>query len=174
MELIKEPNKALKKELFLNCLYKHAEPIELEIIKVSDVFKSKLNNQPNISVDIEILEDIKTLSYKVNGAGEFIYTETGEKEIAIINGKNNIVSLFYPLVKTREENKYIVSSRSNLFPLLNYAFKKNGLVQPDNTQGFNNVTLQEMKEALTNLKFEGMSQLVTNTNFTPYYKLTPI
>ena len=67
-----------------------------------------------------------------------------------MNAINNIIGLPYTLTKTDKENIFKVSNKSNLFPILNHALIKNGVINPENKQGFN-ISLQEIQENLNNL-----------------------
>ena len=50
MDLIKEPNPAFDKTLFLQSLYKHDEPVQFKVLKLGNIFKSKMNGKPNFFV----------------------------------------------------------------------------------------------------------------------------
>lgn len=43
-----------------------------------------------------------------------------------------------------------------------------------NQQGFNNITFDELKEALTGLEFWATSLYIEKTNYKPYYKFVPV
>lgn len=43
-----------------------------------------------------------------------------------------------------------------------------------NQQGFNNITFDELKEALTGLEFWAKSVYIEKTNYKPYYKFVPV
>ena len=47
MDLIKEPNPAFSKQLFLQSLYELDKPVKFSILKTGNVFKSKMNGKPN-------------------------------------------------------------------------------------------------------------------------------
>ena len=60
-----------------------------------------------------------------------------------------------------------------MFPIVNYAFINKGIVKPGNLQGFNNVTYEEISQALTGLVFWGKVVYIEKTTYRPYYKLVP-
>ena len=43
-----------------------------------------------------------------------------------------------------------------------------------NQQGFNNITFDELKEALTGLEFWAKRVYIEKTTYKPYYKFTPV
>jgi len=47
MDLIKEPNPAFDKQLFLQSLYKNDNPVQFRVLKLGNIFKSKMNGKPN-------------------------------------------------------------------------------------------------------------------------------
>ncbi len=73
----------------------------------------------------------------------------------------------------RQPDTYNISNKTNLFSILNYAFIINGTVKAGNQQGFNNVTYEEIREALTGLVFWGKVVYIEKTQYKPYYKLVP-
>ena len=41
MDLIKEPNPAFNKQLFLQSLHENNEPVQFKVLKLGNIFKSK-------------------------------------------------------------------------------------------------------------------------------------
>lgn len=175
MDLIKEPNPAFNKTLFLRSLHDYDQAVQFKVLKTGNVFKSRMNGKPNFFVELEILSDFPDCEiYELNLLGDPVTNEDGTKStILIINAKNQIIGFPYELKPAREPDLYNISNKTNLFSILNYAFICNGKVQPGNQQGFNNVTYEEIQEALTGLEFKGMAVYVEKTSYKPYYKLVP-
>ena len=170
MELLKEPNEAITKQLFLTSLYEHKEPIKIKIVHVSKLIKSKFGKL-NIFLDMEILTDFKECrALKLNANNESEKDNNGNDIIIKMNAINNIIGLPYTLTKTNQENIFKVSNKSNLFPILNHALIKNGVINPDNKQGFN-ISLEEIQENLNNLVCFVKVEHITNTDYEPYFKL---
>lgn len=175
MDLIKEPNPAFNKQLFLQSLYEYDKPVQFNIIKLGNIFKSKMNGKPNFFVEMEILSDFPDCKvYELDLIGEPMKDDNGTKKVLKINAKNEIIGLPYELKPAREPELYNISNKTNLFSLLNYAFISKSMVKEGNQQGFNNVSFDEMKEALTNLTFWAKVVLVEKTTYKPYYKLVPL
>ena len=57
MDLIKEPNPAFSKQLFLQSLYELGKPVQFKILRTGNIYKSKMNGKPNFMVEMEILTD---------------------------------------------------------------------------------------------------------------------
>ena len=175
MDLIKEPNPAFNKQLFLQSLYDHNEAVNFKILKLGNIFKSKMNGKPNFFVEMEILSDFpdcKVMDLDLIGNPK--KNEDGSKKVIKINAKEEIIGLPYELKPARNPDLYNISNKTNLFSLLNYAFISNGTVRPGNQQGFNNVSYEEISQALTGLVFWGKVVLVEKTTYKPYFKLVPI
>ena len=67
MDLIKEPNPAFNKQLFLQSLHKTDNPVHFKVLKLGNIFKSKQNGKPNFFVEMEILSNfdcIEKTNYK--------------------------------------------------------------------------------------------------------------
>ena len=175
MELIKEPNPAFNKSLFLESLAGLEDPIKIRINYVGNVFISKMNGSPNFFVEMEILTDFpncKVLDLDLIGRTQ--YNEDGSKKVTKINAKDEIIGFPYPLVPTREPEVYKISNKTNLFSLANYAFIKKGIVPAGNRKGFDKVSFKTLKEALTGLELKVTSVLHEKTQYKPYYKLIPV
>ena len=175
MELIKEPNPAFNKQLFLESLAGLGKPIEVKIISVGNVFTSKMNGNPNFFIEMEILTDFPDC--KVLGldlVGEPQYNEDGSKRVTKINAKGEIIGFPYQLVPTKEPEVYKISNKTNLFSLVNYAFIKEGIVPEGNRRGFNKVSFDIIVKTLTGLELKVTSVLNKKTQYKPYYKLIPV
>ena len=175
MDLIKEPNPAFNKQLFLQSLYEYDKPVQFSIFKTGNVFKSKMNGKPNFFIEMEILTDFPDCKvYELNLIGEPKINDDGTKSIIKINAKDEIIGLPYELKPSREPELYNISNKTNLFSILNYAFINKGIVRAGNQQGFNNVSYDEIQEALTGIVFWGKVVRVEKTTYKPYFKLVPI
>lgn len=174
MELIKEPNPAFDKQLFLQSLYKMDKPVQFKVLKVGNIFKSKMNGKPNFFVEMEILSNFNCKILELDLIGNPAKDNDGNKIIKTVNVKNQVIGLPFPLVPARERDNYNISNKTNLYPIVNYAFINKEIVPEGNQQGFNNVTFDELKEALTGLEFKGKSVYIEKTTYNPYYKLVPV
>ena len=174
MDLIKEPNPSFNKQLFLQSLHKLDKPVQFKILKTGNIYKSKMNGKPNFMVEMEILTDFPDCKvYELDLIGYPKKDDNGNKVITTINAKDQIIGLPYELKPSREPELYTVSNKTNLFSILNYACITKGIVKPGNLQGFNNVSYDEISQALTGLVFWGKVVLVEKTTYKPYYKLVP-
>ena len=174
MDLIKEPNPAFTKQLFLQSLYDYNKAVYFKVLKLGNIFKSKMNGKPNFFVEMEILSDFpdcKILDLDLIGNPKT--NEDGSKKVIKINAKEEIIGLPYELKPARNPDLYNISNKTNLFSLLNYAFICKGIVKAGNQQGFNNVSYDEISQALTGLDFWGKVVRVEKTTYKPYFKLVP-
>ena len=169
MDLIKEPNPAFNKQLFLQSLYELDKPVKLEIIKTGKVYKSKMNGKPNFFIEMEILSDFPDCKvYELDLIGYPKKDENGNKIVTKINAKDEIIGIPYELKPSREPELYNISNKTNLFSILNYACITKDIVKPGNLQGFNNVTYEEISQALTGIDFWGKVVRVEKTTYKPY------
>ena len=174
MDLIKEPNPAFDKQLFLQSLYELDKPVKLGIIKTGKVYKSKMNGKPNFFIEMEILSDFPDCKvYELDLIGYPKKDENGNKIVTKINAKDEIIGLPYELKPSREPELYNISNKTNLFSILNYACITKDIVKPGNLQGFKNVTYDEISQALTGVVFWGKVVRVEKTTYKPYFKLVP-
>ena len=174
MDLIKEPNPAFSKQLFLQSLYKLDKPVQFKILRTGNIYKSKMNGKPNFMVEMEILTDFPDCKvYELDLIGYPKKDDNGNKVVTTINAKDEIIGIPYELKPSREPGLYNISNKTNLFSILNYAFINKGIVKPGNLQGFNNVTYEEISQALTGIDFWGKVVRVEKTTYKPYFKLVP-
>lgn len=174
MDLIKEPNPAFDKTLFLQSLYKKDEPVQFKVLKLGNIFKSKMNGKPNFFIELEILSNFDCKIMELDLIGYPQKDEDGNKITKTVNVKNQVIGLPYPLVPAKEPDKYNISNKTNLFSIVNYAFINKEIVPEGNQQGFNNVTYDELREALTGLEFMAKAVYIEKTTYKPYYKLVPV
>ena len=174
MDLIKEPNPAFSKQLFLQSLYELDKPVQFKVLKLGNIFKSKMNGKPNFFVELEILTDFPDCEIsELDLIGNPKKNEDGTPSTIKINAKDEIIGIPYELKPSREPELYTVSNKTNLFSILNYACITKGIVKPGNLQGFNNVSYDEISQALTGLVFWGKVVRVEKTTYKPYFKLVP-
>ena len=174
MDLIKEPNPAFNKQLFLQSLYQLDKPVQFKILKTGNIYKSKMNGKPNFMVEMEILTDFpdcKVMDLDLIGLPKL--DDDGNKIVIKINAKDEIIALPYELKPSNQPELYTVSNKTNLFSILNYACITKGTVKPGNQQGFKNVSYDEIQEALTGIVFWGKVVRVEKTKYKPYFKLVP-
>lgn len=174
MELIKEPNPAFDKQLFLQSLYNNKEPIQFKVLKLGNIFKSRMNGKPNFFIEMEILTDFNCKIMELDLIGNPAKDDDGNKIVKTVNVKNQVIGLPYQLVPAREPDKYNISNKTNLFSIVNYGFICKEIVPEGNQQGFNNVTFDELKEALTGLEFKATVIYIEKTTYKPYYKFVPV
>ena len=174
MDLIKEPNPAFDKTLFLQSLYKKDEPVQFKVLKLGNIFKSKMNGKPNFFIELEILSNFDCKIMELDLIGYPQKDENGNKITKTVNVKNQVIGLPYQLVPAKEPDKYNISNKTNLFSLVNFAFINKEIVPEGNQQGFNNVTYDELREALTGLEFMAKAVYIEKTTYKPYYKLVPV
>lgn len=174
MDLIKEPNPAFNKQLFLQSLNEQDDPVQFKVLKLGNIYKSKMNGKPNFFVEMEILSNFNCKIMELDLIGYPAKDENGNRIIKTENVINQVIGLPYELVPAREPDKYNISNKTNLFPIVNYAFICKEIVPEGNQQGFKNVTFDELKEALTGLEFKAKSVYIQRTTYKPYYKFVPV
>ena len=173
MDLIKEPNPAFDKQLFLQSLYKHDEPVQFRVLKLGNIFKSKMNGKPNFFVELEILSNFDCKIMELDLIGYPQKDDDGNKITKTVNVKNQVIGLPYQLVPAKEPDKNNISNKTNLYPIVNFAFITKEIVPAGNQQGFTNVTFDELREALTGLEFKAKVVYIEKTTYKPYYKFVP-
>ena len=174
MDLIKEPNPAFDKQLFLQSLHKTDNPVHFKVLKLGNIFKSKQNGKPNFFVEMEILSNFDCKIMELDLIGYPQKDDDGNKIVKTVNVVNQVIGFSVWIEKAREPDKYNISNKTNLHPIVNYGFICNGKAPEGNLQGFKNVTFDEIMEALTGLEFWATSLYIEKTNYKPYYKFVPV
>ena len=118
MDLIKEPNPAFDKTLFLQSLYKKDEPVQFKVLKLGNIFKSKMNGKPNFFVELEILSNFDCKIMELDLIGYPQKDENGNKITKTVNVKNQVIGLPYPLVPAKEPDKYNISNKSLIYNII--------------------------------------------------------
>lgn len=161
VEIIPEPID-IDKNLFFESIENIANGIKLKVTRVSEVKKSKMNQKDIIFIDFLIDDVLKEcFTYEKNDIGKMVKTT--------VDATNEIVSISFTLGDP-ENNKYLISKNSNIFPMLNYGLKVKGKIGKNNESSFK-ITYVELYEVLQELSFKATAEYITDTNFNPYYKL---
>lgn len=163
VEIIKESNPDLNKNLFLKELSKLSDGVNLQITRISDAIASKRRNKNEdfIYVDFLILDDF---------TGKFILNddETVKDETININGE--IIAIPFTLNEVDETGNYTIGRNKNLFNILNYGMKEKKMI-PENNNSSIRCNYDEIKSALHDLNFNGVGVLVNSKDFKDYYRL---
>lgn len=175
MDLIQTRNPNLFKDMFLETLYESKKIVTLQILSVSGTFPSIVNDQDNFYIEAKILSDLPNCKgYEVDPEGKPITDERGNKKIIKVNATGEIISLPYQLKPTDRPDLYKVSDKTNLFELLNFGFQSKGIVPKGNSQGFDNISIEEIQKGLTGVTMKVRAVLHTKTKYKPYLKLTTV
>lgn len=172
MDLIQTRNPNLFKDMLLKTLYEQNKTIELQVLSVSGTYPSKVNDNDNFFIECKILSDLPDCKgYEVDGDDKPIKDERGNKKVISVNATGEIISLPYQLKPTERPDLYKVSNKTNLFELLNFGLQDKGLVPKGNSQGFDNISIEEIQEGLTGVTMKVRATLHTPTKYKPYLKL---
>lgn len=175
MDLIQTRNPNLFKDMFLETLYEQKKTVELKILSVSGTYPSKVNDNDNFYIEAKILSDLPNCKgYEVDREGKAITDERGNKKIINVNATGEIISLPYQLKPTERQDLYKVSNKTNLFEILNYGLQVKGIVPKGNSQGFDNISIDEIQEGLIGVTMKVRAILHTKTKYKPYLKLTTV
>lgn len=175
MDLIQTKNPNLFKDMFQETLYEQKKAVTLEILKVSTTYPSIVNDNDNFYIEAKILDDLPDCKgYEVDSEGKPVKDQRGKKKIIKVNATGEIISLPYQLKPIPDKGLYKVSTSTNLYQILNYAFKVKGLVPKSNTKGFDNISIEEIQEGLTGVTMRVRVELHTKTKYNPYLRLVAI
>lgn len=162
VEIIKESNPDLNKNLFLKELSKLADGIGLKIIRISDAIASNRNKKDDfIYIDFEILDDF---------TGKFILTDDGTVKDETININGEIIAIPFTLNEVDKSRNYTIGRGKNLFNILNYAMKQQKIIPMNNNSSIR-CNYDEITSALTDLTFKATAKLVNSKDFNDYYRL---
>lgn len=165
VSIVPEANPDLDKNLFLETISDIASGINLKVTRVSDIVESKMNKQDIIFIDFLIddtLNECKT--YKTDASGKRVETT--------VDASNDIISIPFNLGNP-VNNNYKIGKNTNIYSILNYALKIDGKIPYDNNKSFM-ISYDEIRDVLSDLEFIGVGKYVSDTNFTPYYRLEVI
>ena len=162
VEIIKESNPDLNKNLFIKELSKVADGVTLQISRISDAIPSNRNKKEDfIYIDFEILDEFKA---------PLILNENPSKENEMIDATGEIIAIPFTLSESDSTGNYLISRNKNIFNILNYAMKEKKMI-PENNSSSIKCNYDEIKTALTDLKFKATGVLVNSKDFNDYYRL---
>ena len=163
VEIIKESNDDLTKNLFLKELSKVADGVNLQITRISDAIASKRRNKNEdfIYIDFLILDDF-TGKFKLNDDG------TVKDETININGE--IIAIPFTLNEIDESGNYTIGKGKNLFNILNYGMKEKKMIPMNNNSSIR-CNYDEIKSVLFDLNFTAIGVLINSKDFNDYYRL---
>lgn len=148
--LIVRPNKRIDKDLLLKSIkYSNdylKKPVLLRILEVGE--SSNMFDDHIIYINVEIRQHVfKCKAYKCDNG------KLDKSKLETVNASNEVVTLLYN-VEWSAINNMTIEKYHDLWPLLNYAFEKKNMVQRGNHQGFKDIKISALKNALNNLEFK--------------------
>lgn len=162
VEIIKESNPDLDKNLFLRALAKVENGVTLEITRISDAIASNRNKKDDyIYMDCLILDEFKA---------PLILDETGVAKPDDVDATGDIIAIPFTLGELDETENYTISRSKNLFNILNYGMKQHKMIPVNNNSSLR-CNYDEIESALLNLKFKATANLVNSKDFNDYYRL---
>lgn len=163
VEIIKESNDDLNKNLFLKTLAKTNDGVNLQITRISDAIASKRRNKNEdfIYMDFLILGDL---------TGKFILNDDGTVKDETININGEIIAIPFTLNEVDETGNYTISKGKNLFNILNYGMKEKKMIPVNNNSSIR-CNYDEIVAALSDLNFNATAKLVNSKDFNDYYRL---
>lgn len=162
VEIIKESNPDLNKNLFLKELSKVADGVSLQITRISDAIASNRNKREDfIYIDFLILDDL---------SGKFILNNDGTVKDETINVNGEIIAIPFTLNEIDETGNYTIGRGKNIFNILNYGMKEKKMI-PFNNNSSIKCNYDEIVSALSDLNFKGVSNLINSKDFNDYYRL---
>ena len=140
VEIIKESNDDLNKNLFLKELSKVADGVTLQITRISDAIASKRNKKEDyVYIDFLILDDF---------TGKFILNKDGTVKDETNNINGEIIAIPFTLNEVDETGNYVIGRGKNLFNILNYGMKEKKMI-PQNNNSSIRCNYDEIKSALS-------------------------
>lgn len=162
VEIIKESNDDLNKNLFLKELSKVNNGVNLQITRISDAISSKRNKREDfIYIDFIILDDF---------TGKFILNKDGTVKDESININGEIIAIPFTLNEVDETGNYTIGKGKNLFNILNHGMKEKKMI-PINNNSSIKCNYDEIVSALTDLNFKATAVLINSKDFNDYYRL---
>ena len=163
VEIIKESNDDLNKNLFLKELSKVADGVNLQITRISDAIASKRRNKNEdfIYIDFLILDDF---------TGKFELNDDGTVKDKTININGEIIAIPFTLNEIDESGNYTIGKGKNLFNILNYGMKEKKMIPMNNNSSIR-CNYDEIKSALFDLNFTAIGVLINSKDFNDYYRL---
>ena len=163
VEIIKESNDDLNKNLFLKELSKAENGVNLQITRISDAIASKRRNKNEdfIYIDFLILDDF---------TGKFILNDDGTVRDKTTNINGEIIAIPFTLNEVDESGNYTIGKGKNLFNILNYGMKEKKMIPMNNSSSIR-CNYDEIKSALHDLNFNATAKLVNSKDFNDYFRL---
>lgn len=162
VEIIKESNPDLNKNLFLKELSKIPDGITLQITRISDAIASNRNKKEDfIYIDFLILDEFKA-PLKLDDSG-MILNET-------VDATGDIIAIPFTLNEVDANGNYTISKGKNIFNILNYGMKEKKMI-PQNNNSSIKCNHDEIVAALTDLNFTAIGKLIKSKDFNDYYRL---
>ena len=162
VEIIKESNPDLNKNLFLKALADKDDGVTLEVSRISDAIASKRNKKEDfVYIDFVILDDF---------AGKFILNNDGTVKDETININGDIIAIPFTLNELDDAGNYTISKGKNIFNILNYGMKKKKMIPANNNSSIR-CNYNEIVAALSDLNFKAIGVLVNSKDFNDYYRL---
>ena len=88
----------------------------------------------------------------------------------MIDATGEIIAIPFTLNESDSTGNYLISRNKNIFNILNYAMKEKKMI-PENNSSSIKCNYDEIKTALTDLKFKATGVLVNSKDFNNYYRL---
>ena len=162
VEIIKESNPDLNKNLFLKELSTVADGVTLQITRISDAIASNRNKKEDfVYIDFIILGDF---------TGKFILNNDGTVKDETININGEIIAIPFTLNEVDETGNYTIGRGKNLFNILNHGMKEKKMI-PINNNSSIKCNYDEIVSALTDLNFKATAVLINSKDFNDYYRL---
>lgn len=162
VEIIKEANPDLNKDLFIKALAKVDNGVTVKITEISDAMASYRNkNEDFIYINFLIIDNFKAA---------LTVDETGVAKPDIIDATDDIIRISFTLGEANEKGNYIITRKRNLFNILNYGMKQHKMI-PENNNSKIVCNYDEIATALVDLNFKAIGKLVNSKDFNDYYRL---
>lgn len=162
VEIIKESNPDLDKNLFLRALAKADDGVTVKITRVSDAIAShRKKTEDFIYMDFLIVDEFKA---------PLVLDETGVAKPDDVDATGDIIAIPFTLGELDETANYTISRSKNLFNILNYGMKQHKMIPVNNNSSIR-CNYDEIATALTDLTFKATANLVNSKDFNDYYRL---
>ena len=162
VEIIKEANPDLNKDLFIKELAKVDNGVTVEITEISDAMASyRKKDEDFIYINFLIIDNFKA---------PLSVDETGIAKPDIIDATDDIIRISFTLGEMDENGNYTISRGKNLFNILNYGMKQHMMI-PQNNNSKIVCNYDEIDVALSDLTFKATGKLVNSKDFNDYYRL---
>ena len=162
VEIIKEANPDLNKDLFIKALAKVDDGVTVKITEISDAMASYRNkNEDFIYINFLIIDNFKAA---------LTVDETGVAKPDVVDATDDIIRISFTLGEANESGNYIISRGKNIFNILNYGMKQHKMI-PENNNSKIVCNYDEIVTALVDLNFKAIGKLVNSKDFNDYYRL---